>query len=119
MSEHKLQVQVARLLDHSGLLYTAIPNGGKRSVITGAILKAEGVKRGVPDILIFTPTDTPGDYCHGLAIELKDGKKGRTSEHQDTWLVRLELAGWKAVVCRSMDEVMAVLSECYPNKFKP
>lgn len=130
MSEHKLQVAVARLLDSSGLLWTAIPNGGKRSAITGAILKAEGVKAGVPDILVFTPFADPGQdesdrdlnevrgqWCHGLAIELKNGKKGRTSEHQQTWLVRLELAGWKAVVCRDIDEVLEVLRDCYPHKF--
>lgn len=30
----------------------AVPNGGKRNAITGAILKREGVKAGVPDICI-------------------------------------------------------------------
>ena len=123
MSEHKLQVQVARLLDHSGLLWTAIPNGGKRSAITGAILKAEGVKAGYPDILIDEPfvviDGVWRSQIHGLRIELKNGKKGRTSEHQERWIQELRKRGYRAEVCRSMDEVMAVLRECYPNKFKP
>lgn len=120
-TEHKLQVAVARLLDSSGLLWTAVPNAGVRTPRQGKWMKDEGLKKGVPDLLIFTPFDKPGtddgNWCSGLAIELKNGKKGIVSEHQQTWLVRLELAGWKAVVCRDMDEVLETLRHCYPHKF--
>ena len=51
-------------------------------------------------------------------VELKNGKKGRLSVHQETWLVRLELEGWRTCVCRDMDEVLALLRECYPCKLK-
>lgn len=119
MSEHKLQVAVAKLLDASGLLWTAIPNGGKRSAVTGAILKAEGVKRGTPDIAIFEPffwarNDLPKA---GLFIELKDGTKGRLSSYQQAWIERLQENGYRAEVCRNMDDVLRVLKECYPHRF--
>ena len=119
MSESKLQKAVAKLLDASGLLYCAVPNGGHRSIVTASRLKAEGVKRGVPDLLIFDEFcdyRKPGIY-NGLAIELKDGKKGVVSADQKRWMERLRECGWRAEVCRSGDEVIALLSECYPEKF--
>lgn len=46
----------------------AIPNGGKRDPITAARMKGEGVKPGVPDIML--PVSGQAKYC-GLFIELK------------------------------------------------
>jgi hypothetical protein len=122
MSESKLQKAVAKLLDASGLLWCHVPNGGQRSIATASRLKAEGVKRGVPDILIFEPHHKRSKligWVHyvGLAIELKDGKKGVVSADQKRWMERLSECGWRAEVCRSGDEVIALLSECYPEKF--
>lgn len=120
MSEHALQVQVANLLDNMRLLWTAVPNAGLRTPRQGKWMKDEGLKKGVPDLLVFTaPASLPHQTPRvGLAIELKNGKKGRLSEHQETWLVRLELEGWRTCVCRDMDEVLALLRECYPGKLK-
>ena len=47
----------------------AIPNGGARDVITGARLKAEGVRRGVVDLMLAKPNGT----FSGLFIEMKAG----------------------------------------------
>lgn len=52
----------------------AIPNGGKRHIVTALKLKAQGVKPGVPDILLAYPS---GRY-HGLFIELK--RRAQTKE---------------------------------------
>jgi hypothetical protein len=111
MSEHDLQVAVAQYLDLMGWLWCAVPNGGNRNVITGAKLKAEGVKRGVPDILIFEDWHKYLPYAifkgHGIAIELKFGK-GRVSKEQKEWLENLKKRNWKTAVCRSIDEVIEV-----------
>lgn len=126
-TEHKFQVQVARLLDASGLLWTAIPNGGKRSAITGAILKAEGVKAGFPDVAILEPFHIWGEakacgfvsrsfHFSGVFIELKNGKAGRVSPAQKEWIEALRKRGYRAEVARTMDEVLDLLHECYPNK---
>jgi len=48
----------------------AIPNGGGRSAIQGARLKAEGVKPGVSDLML--PVARKG--YHGLFIEMKKAK---------------------------------------------
>ena len=70
-----------------GLLF-AIPNGGKRNVVTAKKLKAEGVKAGVPDLCLPVAR---GGY-HSLYIELKAGR-GSVSDAQSAWHVRLREEG--------------------------
>jgi hypothetical protein len=119
MSEERLQMAVARVLDAAGLCWCHVPNGGQRNAIVGAKLKAQGVKRGVPDVLVFDEIcSTKLQGWNGLAIELKNGKAGRVSPEQAAWHDRLRKNGWRVDVCRSLDEVLAVLRECYPNKIK-
>lgn len=75
-------------------LMFAIPNGGRRDPVTGARLKAEGVKAGVPDI--FLPYPSPN--WNGLFIELKK-MDGKTSIKQKEWITKLTHVGYRAVVC--------------------
>lgn len=71
-----------------------VPNGGKRDRVTAARLKAEGVKPGVPDIVLPAPR---GAY-HGLWIELKvDG--GKPTKEQLEWLDYLNSVGYCALLC--------------------
>ena len=44
-----------------GLLF-AVPNGGRRDAVTGARLKAEGVKAGVPDVWLPVARRVPWEY---------------------------------------------------------
>jgi len=76
-----------------------IPNGGHRHKAVAAKMKAEGVKAGVPDILLACPRDG----FHGLFIEMKAGKN-RTTKNQNEWIQRLLGAGYLAVVCYSFEE---------------
>lgn len=78
----------------------AVPNGGHRYVTVAKKLKAEGVKAGVPDVLLPAPS-LWGEI--GLAIEMKFGKN-KTTKKQDKWLVGLRELGWRVVVCYSFDE---------------
>jgi hypothetical protein len=75
-------------------LLFAVPNGGRRDKVTGARLKAEGVKAGVPDV--WLPVARCGH--HGLVIELK-AEGGRPSAAQKAWLKALTGQGWLALVC--------------------
>lgn len=79
----------------------AVPNGGNRDRVTGAILKAEGVVAGVADLLLLHPS---GKY-HGLCIEMKT-PKGRQQPSQVDWQKEVEHQGYKYVVCHSVDEFM-------------
>jgi len=94
-----------------------VPNGGHRHIAVAMQLKAQGVKSGVPDILIPVPSarrmddatrhvfDTQTQQLNattlpyfGLAIELKVGKN-KQSEEQVRWQARFQQSGWRAVVC--------------------
>lgn len=118
-SESQLQRAVARVLDASGLLWCHVPNGGQRHPAVAKKLKAEGVKAGVPDVLVFE--ECRGGYmdrtfCDGLALELKVGRNKPTAA-QVEWHERLRKSGWRVEVCYTLDEVFGILRECYPSKF--
>lgn len=85
------------------LLYH-IPNGGRRDARTGAMMKRQGVKPGVPDLHLPVPR---GKY-HSLFIEMKT-EKGKASENQKEWIKALSDEGNMAVVCHSAEEAIAVL----------
>ena len=53
-----------------------VPNGGKRDKATAAVLKRQGVKAGVPDIMLPAAR---AEY-HGLYIELKAGENTTTKK---------------------------------------
>lgn len=76
-------------------LLFAVPNGGSRNKIEAVRLKREGVKAGVPDMILPVAR---GGY-HSLAIELKRTLGGRVSEEQKAWLEALNAQGWYTVVC--------------------
>lgn len=78
----------------------AIPNGGARNLVTGAMLKAEGVRRGVPDVFLAYPS---GGY-HGLWIEMKRRAHGYASAEQKLMLAAFRRVGYDAAVCRGWDE---------------
>ena len=87
-------------------LLFAIPNGGLRNKATAGKLKAEGVKRGVPDVCLAVAR---GGF-HGLFIEMKYGRNTTTGE-QDTGLRLLWQQGYQATVCHSFEEAKAVILE--------
>lgn len=89
-----------------GLLF-AVPNGGGRSKAEGGRLKAEGVKPGVPDLML--PVARQG--YHGLFIEMKRAGGGRLSPEQREWRARLEAEGYRWVMCEGMDAGIAALRE--------
>lgn len=90
----------------------AIPNGGKRDAITGKILKAEGVRAGVPDLFLAVPKVNDGIQKHGLFIEMKKVKGGRVSEAQKKMIADLNDEGYVAVVCHGFRQA-ALAIEMY------
>lgn len=81
-----------------------IPNGGRRDARTGAMMKRQGVKAGVPDLHLPV---SRGKY-HSLYIEMKTDK-GRPTETQKEWLDALNAEGNMAVICHSAEEAIAVI----------
>ena len=87
------------------LLYH-IPNEGKRSARTGARMKEEGLRSGVPDICL--PVARGGN--HGLYIELKRRKNSRVTQDQLKWVERLAKEGYVAAICLGCDEAISLIS---------
>lgn len=106
--EHKLQCACVRWfrLQYPNVLCFAIPNGGARSALTGAMLKAEGVVAGVPDLMIAVPKNGHA----GLFVEMKV-KPNRPSKEQVQVIKRLEDAGYKVAVCYSFDDFVNVVND--------
>jgi hypothetical protein len=104
--EQALQRNVVKMLDTilpQPSHFHHVPNGGGRSKIEAAILKGQGVKRGVPDLMIFAPGAV-------VAIEMKS-EGGRTSPDQKAVMEKLRQCGVHTAVCRSVDDVLETLAE--------
>lgn len=88
----------------------AIPNGGARSEITGAILRREGVRAGTPDVFIPVPVVRPdGTVSGGLFLELKrPGAAVRASAVQRRRHLELADAGYTVVIARGALEAWAL-----------
>ena len=75
-------------------LIFAIPNGGRRDARTGQMLKLEGVRAGVPDLMLPVARRN----FHGLFIEMKHGKNKQTAAQLD-WAVQLMRQGYHVALC--------------------
>lgn len=111
MTEHQSQVMLFTWASwHVGKhpelkLLFAVPNAGKRSIGAASYLRAEGLRSGVPDIVLPVPRAGYG----GLYIEMKT-IKGKVSEKQADWILSLSAAGNCVRVCRSYEEAIEVIT---------
>lgn len=83
-----------------------VPNGGKRSKRTGASLKHQGVRRGIPDLVL---PFARGGYSH-MYLELKT-KKGHLSKDQVFMIAALQREGAHVVVCYGLEEAQTAIRE--------
>lgn len=80
----------------------AVPNGGGRSKSQGALLKAEGVSPGVPDLCCPSL---------GLWIEMKRQKRGVVSDEQKEWLKHLTECGYTTLITKGAQDAINKVSE--------
>lgn len=106
--EHLIQVGIMKTVSHISECrwLHAIPNGGNRNPETGARLKAEGVKRGIPDL--FLPVPRPWNGYHGLYIEVKT-EIGRQTNEQKAFQKECEKQGYRYALVRSTQEGIDVI----------
>lgn len=116
-SEHDHQVAVMQWVAIEGRAkfealrwLHAIPNGGGRTMSVAASMKAEGVKRGVPDLCLPYPV---AGY-HGLYLELKTPKayamkNHNLSEYQLEWVDYLAEQGYAIAVAGGWQAAVWVL----------
>ena len=99
-----------RLPAVSDLIYH-VPNGGHRHKLVAIKLKGQGVKAGVPDLVL--PMARGGYF--GLYLEFKATPPGAApvSASQHAWIRRLNDQGYLAIVCRghfaAMEQIRAYL----------
>ena len=96
-SEHLEQVRLVSWFrkTYPGVRVFAIPNGGGRSFSQGAVLKAEGVQAGVPDL--FVP-----EWL--LWLEMKREAGGVVSPVQRDWIQYLEGIGHRVIVGKGFED---------------
>lgn len=107
-TEHQEQVIFVQWFKrkYSPVRIFAIPNGGYRSRVTAARLKAEGVMRGVPDLYIPE---------WNLWIEMKRIKGGRLSPEQRDWKRYLEQCGNTVFVALGAEHAMQLVDDFIEN----
>lgn len=80
-------------------LFFAVPNGGARNAWTAKIMKDEGVRAGVADLVLLLPRSGFAYLC----IEMKK-PGGKQSESQVEFQKMVEKAKGRYVICYSLNE---------------
>ena len=109
LTEHSEQSKTVALFStfypKEALHLAAVPNGGYRNALEAIHLKREGVKAGMPDLLLLLPI---GKY-HGMALEMKKTANGVVSKAQKDMLNRLAIAGYYTAVAYGHKEAYQLL----------
>ena len=111
-SEHEEQKTFCKYLDARKIKYFAIPNANAMSfkdrnvaMRVATKLKAEGVKRGIPDMAILLPNKI-------LFVEMKRRQGGTVSKEQKQWIEYLNtLCYAEATVCKGAIEAIKAIEE--------
>ena len=81
-------------------LIFAVPNAAKRTPRLGQWMKDEGMKPGVPDIVV----PIPRAGFHGAFLEMKRKKGGVVSPEQNWWITALRERLYFVTVCYGWDD---------------
>ena len=97
----------AQYPEHALMLF-AVPNGGGRSRIEGAIMKGEGVTAGVADLILLEARGGYGSLC----IEMKTrDKASKQRPSQKAWQEAAEKAGNKYAVIRTFEAFRELVTD--------
>ena len=124
--EEELQIAVANYLRtcYPEVFFTHIINERDTMPQNEAMYKQLGVRKGMPDMLIFEPIsekDRFGDIIWikkcGLALEFKTSMQKLTYEQKST-LVQLTGYGWKTAVCYSLQQAKQIIDNYFSENKK-
>lgn len=112
IEQEKYNYWFAAELEPKGYRWFHVPNGGYRNQIQGAKFKRQGVKKGIPDIVVPVPRKP----YHGLIIELKrvNGVASDVKAEQKDWLRWFRAQGWSAHVAFGFEHAKQI-TEKYLN----
>jgi phenylacetate-coenzyme A ligase PaaK-like adenylate-forming protein len=77
--EDRLHKDTASYLTYLQINFTYVPSGEQRTLITGALLKAKGLKKGLPDFVVRYKVK---DIAYFLYLEAKCGKNKQSPEQK-------------------------------------
>lgn len=101
MAEVRLRYpDVAKLLYH-------VPNGGHRIKAVAAKLKAQGVKAGIPDLVL--PMARGGYFGLYIEFKAKPPFDAAVSPSQDAYIQALLDQGYLAIVCRGAIDALEAI----------
>jgi hypothetical protein len=102
--DHLAIAQLLGQIKYEGrpLQWTHVPNEGKRNPASGRNLKLMGMKKGLPDFIIF---DSPPKFPDkkGAVIELKKEAGGEMSDAQREWLNYFKDNNWVMALSNGID----------------
>lgn len=103
MSEHLEQVSAVNWFEaaYPGVLIFAIPNGGERNPMVAEKMRREGVRRGIPDLMI---------PAWRMFVEMK-APKGRLSDYQIERIDYLISAGYQCLVCYGFEDFKSQITQ--------
>ena len=106
-SEHEEQVALVNWFRENfkepDYIIFAVPNGGKRGIKEAGRLKAEGVKKGVSDLIIVTHNKI-------IFLEMKNAK-GKLSKEQISFNENIEYLGFISLVAYSATDASEKIME--------
>jgi len=107
ISESTQQFRVTKWLDQRNIIYFAVPNGYKKSIYQQSQAKREGLKSGVPDIIILTKAKNG----KSTVLEMKRYKKHRglcncIKDDQKMWQEIFISHEWNYVLGHGCDEAI-------------
>jgi hypothetical protein len=112
VKESELHVSVAELLDWILLppaMFTTFPAGwGKLTKATAGRLYASGLKKGMPDILVFEKAGIGTTKVIGIELKV-DG--GSVSSAQRTMFAKLQAVSIRVYICRNIEDVVRALAD--------
>lgn len=113
-TEHQIQSALFKWLAtvHPNVVAYAIPNAARRSMAQAAYLKAEGLRAGMPDVVVATAR---GGF-HGLYLELKTDS-GKLSDHQREMLSRLADEHYACAVAYGLDDAIFLITKYLEEKW--
>ena len=111
LTEHEEQVLVIEYCDLKNITVFAIPNGSNKSKASANKFKKEGLRSGVPDLMI--PVARQGAF--GLFIKMKRSKStpSQLSDNQRKWIKILDSEGYAVHICNGFEDAKIVIDNYF------
>jgi hypothetical protein len=109
LSEHEEQCLLVKWLELNKYKFTAIPNAWVGSIGQVMKMKREGLRGGIPDMLVIVKNKLVWIELKSEKLKPKRGGKGGVSDEQKEWHKCLRDCGNQVFVCYGFDEAREII----------